>query len=232
MMTRASPAAAPAAVRLAVSGRRLCAFRRSRDLCGSSAPIWPSCASLMHNQIDLGWGRERSGAAAASPGRPPAPIRGTLRSRRPQRDRRACKVVPSCGRPASGLGRRTLKLVRRLYPALIGPSMSTPPHHAVVVGAAGAAAGSAVSRPAAGLRAQPRARQPRRGDAMHAGQPGAGTGAARRAAPATAAAPSTRPMHATEDDALHVHAGARHPLPPAGAAAHAAVPVVRRAEGG
>ena len=38
--------------------------------------------------------------------------------------------------------------------------------------------------------------------------------------------------HATEDDLFTSHARPRYPLPPAAAAAHAVVSVVRRAEGG
>jgi urease accessory protein UreF len=47
----------------------------------------------------------------------------------------ALKVVPSIRDASVGLGRRTLDLVRRLYPGIC--MEITPPHHALVVGAAG-----------------------------------------------------------------------------------------------
>jgi urease accessory protein UreF len=49
----------------------------------------------------------------------------------------AYKIIPSMRQASERLGRQTLKLVRRLYPALIGSLDVAPPHHAVVVGAAG-----------------------------------------------------------------------------------------------
>jgi urease accessory protein len=88
---------------------------------------------LLHAQIELGWGRSELGGAylawrAAGPdGDPRELVRLGLALD-------ALKVVPSVRDASLGLGRRTLALVRRLYPEV---AMEIPrPHHALVVGAA------------------------------------------------------------------------------------------------
>ena len=49
----------------------------------------------------------------------------------------AFKVVPSVRHTSERLGRRTLRLLRRLYPEAMARLRVTPAHHAVVVGASG-----------------------------------------------------------------------------------------------
>jgi urease accessory protein len=86
---------------------------------------------VLQAQIALGWGRSELAAAhlawhAEKGGSP-------LFSLARQVD--ALKVVPAVRNYSVGLGRRTLELLRRLYPdAAVDVD---PPHHAVVVGAAG-----------------------------------------------------------------------------------------------
>jgi urease accessory protein len=85
-------------------------------------------------QIELGWGRgELAGAwlawHAADPGQPPDAL-----SRLAQLID-AIKVIPSVRDTSVGLGRRTRDLLARLYPDAVVDV--TPPHHAVVIGAAG-----------------------------------------------------------------------------------------------
>jgi urease accessory protein len=85
-------------------------------------------------QIELGWGRgELAGAwlawHAADPGQPPDAL-----SRLAQLID-AIKVIPSVRDTSLGLGRRTRDLLARLYPDAAVDV--TPPHHAVVIGAAG-----------------------------------------------------------------------------------------------
>jgi urease accessory protein len=90
----------------------------------------PELREVLRAQIELGWGRsELAGAClawrAADPGEL-ADLAVTLD---------ALKVIPVVRETSIGLGRRTLDLVRRLYPdAAVTVS---PPHHALVVGAAG-----------------------------------------------------------------------------------------------
>ena len=101
---------------------------------------------ILDAQIALGWGRSELAAAhlawrAVEKGDcplfplPSDPGKGDCPLFRLAREVDALKVVPA-GRQASvGLGRRTLELLRRLYPdAAVGVD---PPHHAVVIGAAG-----------------------------------------------------------------------------------------------
>ena len=87
---------------------------------------------ILQAQISLGWGRSELSAAhlawrAADAGTA-ALLDLTL-------EVDALKVVPVVRHASIGLGRRTLDLLRRLYPeAAVDVD---PPHHAVVVGAAG-----------------------------------------------------------------------------------------------
>ena len=86
---------------------------------------------VLDAQIALGWGRSELAAAhmawrAEEGDCPLCPL---------ARDVDALKVVPAVRRASIGLGRRTLELLRRLYPdAAVDVD---PPHHAVVIGAAG-----------------------------------------------------------------------------------------------
>ncbi|MEP6918369.1 MAG: urease accessory UreF family protein, partial [Acidobacteriota bacterium] len=49
----------------------------------------------------------------------------------------ACKVIPGVRDTSIRLGRRTLTLLRRLHPVPLADLEVEPPHHAVIVGAAG-----------------------------------------------------------------------------------------------
>jgi len=87
---------------------------------------------ILRAQIEMGWGRSELAAACLAwrAAEAPAP--------QPELDRLAgtldaLKVVPSVRETSIGLGRRTLELVRRLYPA--AHVEIARPHHAIVVGA-------------------------------------------------------------------------------------------------
>jgi len=92
----------------------------------------PELRQVLHAQIDLGWGRSELAAACLA-------WRAAADLESPELNRLAVtldalKVVPVIRDTSIGLGRRTLDLVRRLYPdAAVAIS---PPHHALVVGAA------------------------------------------------------------------------------------------------
>jgi len=84
---------------------------------------------ILQAQIVLGWGR--SELAAAHLGWRENEDTSLCRlARRVD----ALKVVPAVRQASVGLGRRTLELVRRLYPDVA--IEVDPPHHAVVIGAA------------------------------------------------------------------------------------------------
>lgn len=85
---------------------------------------------IIQGQIDLGWGRSELGAACLAWR---AEDGAALASLARQLD--ALKVVPVVRTASVKLGRRTLDLLRRLYPE--ATLDFTPSHHAVVVGAAG-----------------------------------------------------------------------------------------------
>jgi len=94
---------------------------------------------ILHAQIELGWGRSELAAAClawravdAEPW-PPKP-EGRRRLDRLAQTLDALKVVPSIRDTSIGLGRRTLDLVRRLYPDAAFEVAR--PHHAIVIGAA------------------------------------------------------------------------------------------------
>lgn len=87
-------------------------------------------ADVLEAQIALGWGRSDLAAACLA--------------WRTERDRDlfllarrvgALKIIPAVHGASVGLGRRTLDLLRRLYPEAVVDV--DPPHHAVVIGAAG-----------------------------------------------------------------------------------------------
>jgi urease accessory protein len=83
---------------------------------------------ILDAQITLGWGRSDLAAAHLA-------WRGEI----DPRELDALKVVPAVRNASIGLGRRTLDLLRRLYP---GAAVEIdPPHHAIVVGAAAARLG-------------------------------------------------------------------------------------------
>lgn len=89
--------------------------------------------SLLTNQIALGWGRSELAAASLAWHAAPASA-GEL-------DRLAAragafKVVPAVRDASIRLGTRTLTLLHRLHPRL-ATLVPNPPHHAIVVGAAG-----------------------------------------------------------------------------------------------
>ena len=84
----------------------------------------PELRQVLQAQIELGWGRSELAAAyLAWRGDDPDRLAQTLD---------ALKVVPSIRETSIGLGRRTLDLVRRLYPDASVEIQR--PHHASVVG--------------------------------------------------------------------------------------------------
>jgi urease accessory protein len=87
----------------------------------------PDLRQILQAQIELGWGRSELAAAYLAwrePGDGFAALARTLD---------ALKVVPSARDTSIGLGRRTLDIVRRLYPEAHFDIAR--PHHAIVVGA-------------------------------------------------------------------------------------------------
>lgn len=94
----------------------------------------PELRQVLRAQIELGWGRsELAGAYLAWHAAGPAADERELDRIGLMLD--AVKVVPAIRDMSLGLGRRTLDLLRRLYPDLL-PAISYP-HQGVVVGAAG-----------------------------------------------------------------------------------------------
>lgn len=96
----------------------------------------PALRELLTNQIALGWGCGELAAAclawnAAGEAEAPRELArvATLAG--------AFKVVPAVRDTSLRLGARTLGLLRRLYPEEMSLLDPDPPHHAVVVGAAG-----------------------------------------------------------------------------------------------
>jgi urease accessory protein len=103
---------------------------------------------ILHGQIALGWGRSELAAAHLAWRAAGAEVDGYARcpDAGPDgsgscplsllaRDVDALKVVPAVRHASVGLGKRTLELLRRLYPEAVVDV--DPPHHAVVIGAAG-----------------------------------------------------------------------------------------------
>ena len=95
---------------------------------------------ILQAQIELGWGRSELAAArlawlAAEKGDRSNFEKGTCPLFLVARKVEAMKVVPAVRNFSVGLGRRTLQLLQRVYPeAAVDVE---PPHHAVVIGAAG-----------------------------------------------------------------------------------------------
>jgi urease accessory protein len=85
-------------------------------------------AGVLEAQIALGWGRSDLAAAYLA-------WRGEMCPHRLD----ALKVVPAVRQASIGLGRRTLELLRRLYPEAVVDV--DPPHQAIVLGAAAAKLG-------------------------------------------------------------------------------------------
>ena len=216
-MPRPRAAAPAAAVRLAVSGRRVCAFGRHRDLRGarrrraSRLRARSRCAANRHCGLARSQQTWRGRVLAWTAGR--------RRSTGPDCETRwprwsdALKVVPVRRDTSIGLGRRTLDLLRRLYPERAASTS----HRHITPWSSARPGGVLASRarPAPGLRAEPRDRarwRPR--------------SAACRSAPRrrrsswsihTALAAGRRPRDGgIRRLALHLHAGTRYPLPPAG----------------
>jgi len=93
-------------------------------------------ADILDAQIALGWGRSDL-AAAHLAWRAPYNADGVLS--RCARRLDAVKVVPAMCAASIGLGRRTMEMLRRLYPEAVVDI--DPPHQAIVVGAAAAKLG-------------------------------------------------------------------------------------------
>jgi urease accessory protein len=101
---------------------------------GQAGSGLPALRELMANQVALGWGRSELAAAClawSAAGGPDSSERladlGALVG--------ACKVIPAVRETSLRLGRRTLTLLRRLYPETLTSLAVEPPHHAIVVGA-------------------------------------------------------------------------------------------------
>jgi urease accessory protein len=94
----------------------------------------PRLRELLVNQIALGWGRGELAAAClawhAAADDPRSLNRIAARAG-------AFKVVPAIRDASVRLGTRTLTLMRRLYPDELAGFDPQPPHHAIVIGAAG-----------------------------------------------------------------------------------------------
>jgi urease accessory protein len=97
-------------------------------------------SELLAIQIDKGWGRaELAGASlawTAAVHSDPVPVLTRLAVLIS-----AHKTIPSIHETSVRLGRRTLTLLQRLYPDVTALAAIEPPHHAVVLGAAGRALG-------------------------------------------------------------------------------------------
>jgi urease accessory protein len=97
----------------------------------------PELRELMVSQIALGWGRSELSAARLAwsvASRPDAAAELTRLSALAG----ALKPIPSVRETSLRLGRRTLALLRRLHPDTFAAIAIEPPHHAIVVGTAGA----------------------------------------------------------------------------------------------
>jgi urease accessory protein len=103
---------------------------------GQAGAALPELRDLMSTQIALGWGRgELAGASLAWSATQRADASTALT--RVSALAGAFKVIPSVRETSLRLGRRTLTLLRRLHPETFATIDIDPPHHAIVVGAAG-----------------------------------------------------------------------------------------------
>ena len=116
LMQRSPAASAPAAVRLAVSGRRLCAFRRPRNVrAGGRLARRAPRADREPSRARLG--PRANSRPPVSPGRRGGRPGGRSRRHRAMRAA-AFKVVPAVRDASVRLGSRTLALLRRLHPSI------------------------------------------------------------------------------------------------------------------
>jgi urease accessory protein len=103
---------------------------------GQQGAALPELRELMASQIALGWGRGDLGAAclawSAARNRDASAELARLSALAG-----AFKVIPSVRETSLRLGRRTLTLLRRLYPETFAMMSIDSPHHAIVVGACG-----------------------------------------------------------------------------------------------
>jgi urease accessory protein len=91
---------------------------------------------ILGNHVALGWGCGEL-AAACLAWHAAMGTSGTRELDRIAAHVGAFKVVPAVRDASVRLGTRTLSLIRRLYPDTIAALDPKPPHHAVIVGAAG-----------------------------------------------------------------------------------------------
>jgi urease accessory protein len=103
---------------------------------GQSGAGLSALRELMTNQVALGWGRSEIAAACLAWSAASSP-NALERLTRLSALTGACKVIPGVRDTSIRLGRRTLTLLRRLHPDLLGTLDIDPPHHAVIIGAAG-----------------------------------------------------------------------------------------------
>ena len=96
----------------------------------------PELRELMAGQIALGWGRAELSAARLAWSAAARPDPSTELSRLSDLVG-SFKVIPATRGTSLRLGQRMLTLLRRLHPGTVGTIAIEPPHHAIVVGAAG-----------------------------------------------------------------------------------------------
>ena len=96
----------------------------------------PQLRELLAIQIDKGWGRTELASASLAWAAAGAPDSADSLTRLAVLVS-AHKVIPSIHETSVRLGRRTLTLLERLYSHLRSLAAIDPPHHAIVLGAAG-----------------------------------------------------------------------------------------------
>lgn len=103
----------------------------------AGAGVW-QLRELLAIQIDQGWGRAELAAASLAwrTGDTPDSMDALLCLAALVS---AHKTIPSIHETSVRLGRRTLTLLERLHPSLTSLAAIEPPHHAIVLGAAGRA---------------------------------------------------------------------------------------------
>ena len=104
---------------------------------GQAGAGLPQLRELLAVQIRHGWGRAELAAASLAWAAAGGPDSGSLA--RLAALVSAHKTIPSIHETSVRLGQRTLALLRRLYPDLSSLASIEPPHHAIVLGAAGRA---------------------------------------------------------------------------------------------
>lgn len=103
---------------------------------GQAGARLPELSEIIRSQVTQGWGRGELVAASlawSAAGGPDA----TVELARLNAVVGAHKIIPSVHHASVGQGRRTLSLLRRLHPDRLTSVTPNPPHHAVVIGAAG-----------------------------------------------------------------------------------------------